>query len=207
MPVRRVVVLAALGSAALLAGCGAPDYRYVNNGSDNVFFKVPRDYELFRIEDAEPEGRPAPPAGTGQGPWHVVFDSAPEPSEANADAAAPEHVVGQALVIPLSAEQGDQLSTKDLRSFFLGSDPLDLADSDPNVEIVSFEPISFDGYRGSRVLLNLKQGDTWTTYDQTSFLDADATRAFLFDVRCESTCFEDNRDAIRQIVNSWQVRS
>jgi hypothetical protein len=201
------MVAGVLGLAGLLAACGGSDYRYVNNSSDNVFFKVPKDYELFRIQDADPEGRPAPPAGQGQQPWHVVFDSSPEPSEANADDSNPDHVVGQALVIPLNADQGDQLSSKDLRSFFLGSDPLDLAETDPNVEIVAFEPISFDGFRGSRVLLNYKQGDKWTTYDQTSFLDASASRAYLFDVRCESTCFEDNRDAIRQIVNSWQVRT
>jgi hypothetical protein len=201
------VVAGVLGLAGLLAACGGSDYRYVNNGSDNVFFKVPKDYELFRIDEADPAARPAAPSQPGPTPWHVVFDSSPEPSEANADAVAPAHVVGQALVIPLDSQQGDQLSSKDLRSFFLGSDPLDLAQDDPNVEIVSFEPITFDGYRGSRVVVNLKDGDTWTTYDQTSFLDASASRAFLFDVRCESSCFKDNRDAIRQIVSSWQVRT
>jgi hypothetical protein len=207
MPTRIGAVVGVLAAALLLAACGGSDYRYVSNSSDKVFFKIPKDYELYRIETAEPEGRPSAAAVQGADPWHVVFDSAPEPSETHADASAPSHVVGQALVIPLSGVQGDQLSSKDLRSFFLGSDPLDLAETDPDVEIVSFEPIAEDGYRGSRVVLNLKEGDAWTTYDQTSFLDASASRAYLFDVRCESSCFEDNRDAIRQIVDSWQVRT
>jgi len=207
MPVRVGVAVAAVGLTLALTACGGSDYQYVNNSTDHVFFKVPKEYQLFRIQTAEPEGRPAPADTGAVDPWHVVFDSSPDPSEANADATAPTSVVGQALVVPLSETQGDQLSSKALRSFFLGDDPLDMAQNDPNVEIVSYEPISFDGYRGSRVVLNYKQGDVWTTYDQTSFLDPAATKAYLFDVRCESTCFEDHRDAITQIVNSWQVKT
>jgi hypothetical protein len=207
MPVRLGVAVGAVGLAVALAACGGSDYRYVNNSSDHVFFKVPKDYELFKIQAAEPDGRLAPmDTGTAL-PWHVVFDSSPEPSETNADATAPTDVVGQALVIPISQTQGDQLSSKDLRSFFLGSDPLDMAQSDANVEIVTYEPIAFDGYRGSRVVLNYKQGDVWTTYDQTTFLDPTATKAYLFDVRCESTCFEEHQNAIKQIVDSWQVKT
>jgi hypothetical protein len=201
------------GAAAVVAvgvgasACGTNEYRYVSNSSEGAFFKVPSGWELFRIRQEAPTDRPAP-ATAGEGPWHVVFDSAPEPDETHAEESAPTHPVGQALILPLSASQGDTLSTKQLRSVLFGTDPLDAADQGTgDVEIVDFEQITTgSGLRGSRVVFNYRVDDGWATADQTTLLDDKASRAYVFEVRCESECFQEHRDQITQIVRSWQVR-
>jgi hypothetical protein len=204
---RRAGAAAAVVLGVAVAACGTNDYRYVSNSSEGAFFKVPRSWELFRVRQEAPTDRPAP-ATSGEGPWHVVFDSAPDADEAHMDESAPEHPVGQALIIPLTASQGDGLSTKQLRGVLFGTDPLDAADQGTgDVEIVDFEQITTGaGLRGSRVVFNYQVDGSWATADQTTLLDDKASRAYVFEVRCESTCFDEHREEISRIVQSWQVR-
>jgi len=207
----RWIAVGALAVAGLVVtACSDPGYRYVNNSKEGAFFRVPNGYKVYRIKEERPEGRPASTAaGTGSQTWRVAFDSDPAPNADHANEDAPAHVTGQAIIFPLTANVGDSVSLIDLRSFFLGDDPIQLYQSgDANIEIVDFERITTgDGLRGSRVVMNVRGSDgTWATYDQTTLMDDKATHAYLFDIRCESTCFKESRDQIQRIVDSWQVR-
>jgi hypothetical protein len=207
----RAIVVGAL-ACVLLASCGADKYHYVDApGSDGAYFKVPTSWRVLPVDDTDPSDRVTGTTVAGQPKtWHVVFDSDPDPSADHADENGPNHVVGQAVVLPLSQSTADQVSPKDLRTYFIGQDPVDLASQSPDmIEIVSFTPIATDsGVRGSHVVFNLKTSDNaWSTLDQTSMMDKSGTHAYFFDVRCEAACYKANRDQIRQIVSSWQVRN
>jgi hypothetical protein len=195
-------------AAVVLASCGS-DYRYVNNSQEGTFFRLPAHVDVFRIRSEQPTDRPVPLDLGGTDPWNVVFDASPEPTPDHLDDPAPSELVGQASVVPLSIEQSEGVSVKSLRSFAAGGDdPLDQAQSGDGIEIVAFESINTDGgLSGSRVVYNREVAEgVWTTFDQSSLLDISGRKAYFFEVKCESSCFKDNRQQISQIVDSWQVR-
>jgi hypothetical protein len=105
----------------------------VNNSAG--VFRLPDDYDVFRIKEERPEGRPSASTPGGDEAWHVAFDSSPQPDADHAGDDAPGHVAGQAIVFPLAATVGDAVSAVSLRSFFLGQDPIELYQSDdPDIE-------------------------------------------------------------------------
>jgi hypothetical protein len=196
--------------AALVAGAAAcsSDYRYVNNSQEKTFFRLPADVEVFRIRSEEPTDRPVPLDLSPTDPWVVVFDAADEPSLDHASLAAPPDIVGRAAIYPVGFDTGEQLSVKAVRTQLAGGqDPVEMAESgEAGVEIVAFESINEGGLSGSRVVYSLQvEGETWTTFDQTSLLDVAGQKVYFFEVKCESSCFKANRDQISQIVDSWQV--
>jgi hypothetical protein len=215
VPARWGARAIAAGAVAcvLLAACGAEKYHYVDApGTNGAYFKVPTSWRVLSVNDTTAStDRVTPTTVAGQPKaWHVVFDSDPAPSTDHADETGPNHVVGQAVVLPLSASTADQVSPKDLRTYFLGQDPIDIASQQPDmIEIISFTPIATaSGVRGSHVVFNLKTSEQgWSTLDQTSMIDKTGSHAYFFDVRCESACYKANQDQIRQIVSSWQVRN
>jgi hypothetical protein len=205
MDSRRAVRWVTVAAAVLLvAGCGAADYKYVNNASEGTFFKVPAGWKLFRVVPEDVTDRPEAPQG--QSPWHVVFDSAGQPTMDHADEERPELPVGQAMIFEIDGEQGDRLSPADLRSAFLGEDPLDASGSD--VEVVDFEQITTDsGLRGSRVVFNQQTADgDWVTTDHSSLINAAGTKVYVFEVKADSQAFKADADQIKLIVDSWQVK-
>jgi hypothetical protein len=208
---RRFSALGLLGAAGLaLAACGS-DYRYVNNSSEKTFFRVPASMEVFRVRDEAPEDRPTPAQMSAADPWRVVFDAGDDAQVEHVDAVAPKDVVGQAMIIPVSFDASENLSVKQARAFLAGGDdPLDLIDQgDSDIELVSFQSITEDsGLTGSRIVYSKQVGDdVWTTYDQTSLVDIGARKVYLFEVKCESSCFKEQQDQISKIVDSWQVRT
>jgi|GEM_PF-3929703 hypothetical protein len=200
----RPALLAGVAAAVLAAGCGTNDYRYVNNASADAYFKVPNDWEIFRIQAEEVTDRLAPEQGTG--PWHVVFDSAADPAADHADAERPTDAVGQALIIDIGPEQGDRLSPADLREAFIGVDPLNV--DDDTIEVIDAELLEQGGLRGSRVLFNQQTNDgEWVTIDHSSLINAAGTKVYLFEVKADAVAFKADKDRLAQIVDSFEVRS
>ncbi len=199
---RRTVVLVV--ATVVLAACGANDYRYVNNSSEGAFFKVPSDWQLYRVKPEDVADRIAAPQGAG--PWHVVFDSAGTPAVEHADEERPDAPVGQALIFEIDGTDGDQLSPADLRAAFLGTDPLQADGAD--VEVVDFQQLTTtSGLRSSRVVFNQQTADgEWVTTDHSSYINAAGTKVYVFEVKADAAAFKADADQIRQIVDSWQVK-
>lgn len=200
---RASLVAGAVSALVFLAACGGSEYRYVTNTEEGTYFRVPAEWELFRVRAEEPIDRIAAPAG--EAPWRVVFDSAEQPALEHIDENSPVAPVGQSLVIPIDLQQGDQLSAADLRQALIGLDPLQGGDG---VEVVDFQQLLTDsGLRGTRVLFNRQLGDgSWVTVDHSSLMNAEGTKVYVFEVRCEATCFKEQRQALAQIVDSWGIK-
>jgi hypothetical protein len=202
------VAIALGGAAVVLASCGA-DYQYVNNSQERAFFRLPNDVEVFRVRTEEPTDRLIPIDLSTTDPWNVVFDAAEDPTPDHLAQDAPTSIVGQASIIPVGLDVAENLSVKQVRTVLAGgTDPIEAFESgEAGIEVVTFESLSENGLTGSRVVFNREVADgVWTTYDQTSFIDVANRKVYLFEVKCEASCFKDQRKEISQIVDSWQVR-
>lgn len=208
---RRAVVGLVLGLVAL-AGCAGSEYRYIGGtaASEGAFFKLPRDWQTFEIDDEPVTGRPTPMTTGGPQPWVVAFDAAPDPSLDHLQQAVPAHPVGSAQVLVLGPAEREIVSIRALRSLATpeGVDPITaVRQGDPSYEVVRWEDVTGRGFQGERVVFNRQVADgTWVTTDHTVLLDRAASTLFVFQLSCESSCFAANRKQINQIVESWQVR-
>jgi hypothetical protein len=206
----------AVAGAVVLGACGGAKYEYVSNSSEQLYFKVPRGWELYRFTDSDTEGRLVGLPESFEQVWRVGFDAADEPDPSNVaqlDAVPPdtlEQPVGQARVFAVnSAAARDGLSLAAARELALGFDPLNAPDDLSNlVEVVDF--LSLDernGVQGSRVVFNVRNSvdDPWQTMDVTTMYDVTKARLYMFTVACSASCFEQNQNSIFDVTTSWKV--
>lgn len=208
---RRVALLAVVGGLALAStACDTSGYQYVKNSEEGAYFKVPNEWELFKVEEGLPEDRPVPDGALMDGPWRIVFDADDAPDAAHIEAEVPVAVVGQAEVGSIRMDLRDSVSNVDLRSLALdGTDPIALYEQGSNeIEIVRYEDITTaDGLRGNRVVLNKLVADgTYVTIDQIALVDPGTTTLYRLLVKCSSKCYLENRNQIDTVVDSWQIR-
>jgi hypothetical protein len=214
-PVRAAAAMAVAGALALGA-CGGAKFEYVSNSSEQLYFKVPKSWELYRFTEADIEGRMEGLPETFQQLWRVGFDAADQPDPANVaqlDAIPPstlEQPVGQARVYSVnSASARDGLSLAAARELAVGFDPLNAPDNLSNlVEIVEFEGLDDrNGVQGSRVVFNVRNSvdDPWQTMDVTTMYDVGRSRLYMFTVACSASCFEQNQSSIFDVTTSWKV--
>jgi hypothetical protein len=205
----RVAALVAV--AAVAAACGGSKFQYIQNSSENTYFKLPSSWKLYRLTESDKEGRaPKLPVDTRR-IWHVAFDAAEQPDENHLGEAMPSALVGDVQIYAMSASDNDQIAQSNLRQLIFGGiDPV-LQDpgTPPNWEVVSYTAVKdVKGVVGSRVVINIPSQDTqgqWFTLDGTELLDSADGRAYLLLMRCESQCYLNNRKAADEIATSWKV--
>jgi hypothetical protein len=205
----RVAALVAV--TAVAAACGGSKFQYIQNSSENTYFKLPSSWKLFRLTEGDKEGRaPKLPVDT-QRIWHVAFDAADQPDENHLGESTPSALVGDVQIYAMSASDNDQIAQSNLRQLIFGGiDPV-LQDpgTPPNWEVVSYTAINdTKGVVGSRVVINIPSEGTpgqWFTLDGTELLDSADGRAYLLLMRCESQCYLSNRKAADEIATSWKV--
>jgi hypothetical protein len=215
-PTRAVLSLAAALAAGTLAGaaCGESQSKYVGNGSENAYFKVPRAYELFDLPTGRDDRLQPENPEEVELLWSVGFDADDDPAVENVQAArdydvAVDSPVGIASIYQVQGSYNQQLSLTTLRTVPLGFDPLYVQDdAEDLVEIIDFAPLRGDtGLQGSRVLFNMRPtvDDPWRTYDMTTYFDQGRFRMYTFTVGCSAPCFKDREAEIRRVTSSWTV--
>jgi hypothetical protein len=214
---RRVVRGVRLGAVALVSAAAASscasNYEYVGGSaaSDGAFFKIPKGWETFTIENdaATPEGRPAAITRAQTQPWTIVFDADPQPTLDHASEVATAHPFGVATVLPLPRAQRDQVSLRSLRMLATedSTDPIE-AHGDGTYEVVKYQDVSGSGgLVGERLVFNKQvEPGVWLTTDHTAMWNPEEGVIYRFVVRCASECFEDYQQQIDEVVESWQVR-
>lgn len=217
MPVRacgrRALGIGALLLTAVLGACGESEYRYISSSAENTHLRVPSDWRIFeedeffaQIDDLSPQQLRLQKARQ----WVVAFDSAPKPSLDHITIPG-QHPAGMVRVRSLGEEDHDVVSLKVLRSFlFSGNDPLELAASgDPNVEVLASEDVTRPGgLRGIHLVVNLRgaTGQEFVTTNYVALTDNATSRIYLLFVGCRASCYEQHKDQIEGIVDSWTVR-
>ena len=206
------VAASLLVASLLVAGCGGSNHQYISNGTENLFFRVPKDWTIFRLSQTDGDGRvPAQPSGADR-TWHVLADASPAATADNArQDAMPDAPVAVAEVWKFDFSHNEQMSQTRMRStLFGGFDPLL---QDPGLpaewEVVSAAAVNFGkGVLGYRVVINQPTPEDPTvfrTISGTSAFDATSSTMYLLKVLCKSECYKANQAAIDDVATSWTV--
>lgn len=212
-PKRAVAFLSS--TLLLFAACGESDFDFVGSPDRKAYFKVPLEWQQFDRRDLlAASGLDLSQVTQETLPWLVAFDSAPQPS---ADhilelGDAPDHpvVLAQARVLDFTSR--DQVSLGSIRNELY---PVDQLIQNDAAEIRDYEEIVLDqGYRGIRIEFDvalggnaeIAAGNEVIRVHQIGIVDPATETLYLFAIRCESHCFDENDKVIDQIVESWTVK-
>jgi len=213
---RVLLLLSVAALVALVAGCGAPEYTYVTNSTDRTYLKVPASWRP--IDDkAMNEAIGFDPTLTEEerGLWFEAYDADTEPSPMHLfgpSAAAPAAFVG-VQQIPESSR--GQFSLDRLRDLFYPVSPSaqEAAEMDPTSGVTDLALVTDEvltpgnGLRGVHSVFRYRVGDgPMQMMDQTAYLNDDASKLYMFFVRCSTECYEQRQKEIGNVVSSFTVR-
>ena len=207
-----------LSVAALVAlvGCGAPQYNYVTNSADRTYVKLPTSWHSIdkkQLDDAI--GLDPTMSDDERGLWLEGYDADPTPS--------PLHLFGPSSPAPaafVSVQQipesaRGQFSLDKLRDLFYPVSPSarEAAQLDPSTGLTDFALVTDevltpgDGLRGVHSVFRYRMGDgPLQMIDQTAYLNDDASKLYMFFVRCSTECYQQRQQEIGNVVSSFTVR-
>ena len=210
------VVLCLATVVALVTGCGAPQYTYVTNSADRTYVKVPaawRPIDKKALDDAI--GLDPTLSDEQRGLWLEGYDADTAPS--------PLHLFGPSASAPaafVSVQQipesvRGQFSLDKLRDLFYPVSPSarEAAEMDPTSGLTDFALVSDEvltpgkGLRGVHSVFRYRMGDgPLQMIDQTAYLNDDASKLYMFFVRCSTECYQQRQQEIGNVVSSFTVR-
>jgi hypothetical protein len=210
------VVLSLAVVVALVTGCGAPEYTYVTNSADRTYVKLPaawRPIDKKALDDAI--GLDPTMSDEQRGLWLEGYDADTAPS--------PLHLFGPSASAPaafVSVQQipesvRGQFSLDKLRDLFYPVSPSarEAAEMDPTSGLTDFALVSDEvltpgkGLRGVHSVFRYRMGDgPLQMIDQTAYLNDDASKLYMFFVRCSTECYQQRQQEIGNVVSSFTVR-
>lgn len=210
------VLLALVALVALLAGCGAPEYTYVTNSADRTYVKLPsswRPIDKKALDDAI--GLDPTLSDEERGLWLEGYDadSAPSPLHLFGPSASAPAAFVSVQQIPESAR--GQFSLDKLRDLFypVSASAREAAEMDPTSGLTDFALMTDevltpgDGLRGVHSVFRYRMGNgSLQMIDQTAYLNDDASKLYMFFVRCSTECYEQRQQEIGNVVSSFTVR-
>jgi len=212
----RALLLLSVAALMALVGCGAPEYTYVTNSTDRTYLKVPttwRPIDEKAMDDAI--GFDPTLSEEERGLWFEGYDADVAPS--------PVHLFGPSAAVPAAfvgvqqvpeAARG-QFSLDRLRDLFYPVSPSaqEAASLDPTGGVSDFVLVSDEvltpgnGLRGVHSVFRYRVGDgPMQMMDQTAYLNDDASKLYMFFVRCSTECDEQRQKEIGTVVSSFTVR-
>jgi hypothetical protein len=207
-PVRRLRLVALALSAALLAACGPPSYRFTSSDAADLVLKVPRSWNL--VNSGVPPNSDGTPAEEGN--WFAVYDADGNPSLEHVGAAHANAPVALVRTLVVPKETGEAATDDDLRDFWMPVSAKARADAaakgfvGTGFRLLADEPHTTGGARGVHVRFSYDLGDGREVFDQVAVKDRSNTRVHFFLVHCTQACYDSNQKAITDTVRSFTVR-
>jgi hypothetical protein len=194
--------------ALLLTGCAGSGFQYVSSSETNTVFKVPEDWTLYNEDDVfefrPPDLSPQQEAANRASQWIMAFDGAEPPSLEHLFAESSEKPAGYAKVRVLSDEERDTYSLRSLRNEEFDIDRLV---KEQRIELIRDDDLALEnGFAGSRVIFNVRQGDGFVTVNQTALVDSQTRVLYLFLIGCDADCYANNQEVISEVVSSWTIK-
>jgi hypothetical protein len=204
---------------AVLGGCGAPEFEYVKNSGDGMYFKVPHGWQ--RIEHADMDGllsgedpESAAAAARRERVWSVGYDGDVSAQPLHLFLSGGDAPFVYAMVRRLSEAEVNSVSLNGARDMLFPVTPQAREDNAENPIFQGFELISDevlaaeDGLRGARSVFNYTPGGgARQTFDQTVYVDDAGERVYQFILRCSATCYRLRAAELGTVVQSFTVRS
>ena len=207
--------LSALVVAIAVAGCAAPQFTYVADGSANTYFKVP--YGWHKISGGELATAfrsPGNPFGPGTRLWDTAYDADSTPTAAHLFSPLATQPFAFAYVAPLSATGSNSMSYNGLRDVMLPvTAAARQAAARAKVPLTGFHLL-----RDTRLALSQGVHGVWDTFDytypggitdtfdQVALTDADNTQIYVLIMHCLATCYRQNQREFNTIMSSFTVR-
>ncbi|MEJ3655690.1 hypothetical protein WEH80_22225 [Actinomycetes bacterium KLBMP 9759] len=211
-PTRGIWALAVL----LVVACGAPEYTYVTNSDDRTYLRVPSSWQpIDERALAEAVGLDPAVENEDRGLWLEAYDADAAPS--------PDHLFGQHAAAPAvlvsvqdvpPARRG-QLSLDALRDAFFPVSPTarQQLEASPFATLTDFALVADevltpgDGIRGVHSVFRYRMaGGPLQMINQTAYTNDDASKLYLFYVRCSTECYQQRQKEIENVVSSFTVR-
>ncbi len=205
-----------LAVTTVLAACGGPAYTYVTNSEDRTYLRVPNSWHpIDQQELGAAIGLDPTVDANQQGFWLAGYDASSAPST--------EHLLG-----PHSDDPAAFIGVQDVPPSVRGQVSLDLLRdffrpvSDASREQVEGNPMSpysgfvlmndevltpGDGLRGVHSVYQYRiQGGPAQVFDQTLYVNDDASKLYMLFVRCSTQCYQQREQEITSVVSSFTVR-
>ncbi|MCF7552094.1 hypothetical protein [Pseudonocardia sp. WMMC193] len=214
----RPVLLGAAVVAALtlLVGCGAPSWTYVTNSADRTYLKVPTSWKQVDPAQVASQLGVESADDSSQGVWIEAYDSDAQPSL--------NHIIGETAqspailvtVQPIPEESRGQISLDTVRDFIYpvsqsARQQMQLGGATSGLTgftLLGDEVLTpGDGIRGVHSVFSYRvNGGEPQIFDQTGYLNDDASKLYLALARCSVDCFEKRQSEIDGVVSSFTVR-
>ena len=201
-------------AAVSMGGCGKPDYSYAQFSpstapAGNVYFKVPHSWTEFSPDDIATAQSTWSTDSTAKNllaatAWQDAYDASAQPSLAHVlGAQTPTAPTVFASLRSLFDPEKSVATDAALRDMVV---PLSTLGS--SVTISKDVKISQGGAHGVHVVFSYvpASGGAEETIDQTALFSGGKNAVYLLLVRCSSTCFEQNRDAIDSVTASYTIQ-
>ncbi len=198
-----------------IAGCGGPRYQYVQNDSLGVYAKLPAGWKVYDEKDIFPNDSQTERNNRARGNWVRTFDGGDKPSvTASTQMAGADDPIGMVQVQALPSSMRDQINITQLRGLAglmdPTLDPVAVSQQNPQVSVVSDEPVTFKGgFHGEHTVFTMQTNQTGGTsvVDTTALLNSESSVVYLFRVTCSAKCyFETRKDEIAKVVDSWTIQ-
>lgn len=215
-PGRYVRWVGAAAALVALAGCGAPEYTYVTNSQDRTYLRIPQSWRPIDERSLD-EAIGIDPAEDAQqsGFWLEGYDADATPS---ADHLLGQHSAAPAVFIgvrdvPETAR--GQISLDLLRDLFrpVSASAREEESMNPASPFTGFSLLDDqvltpgDGLRGVHVVYRYRiNGGPTQVFDQIAYVNDDASKLYMFYVRCSADCYEQRKQEIANVVSSFTVR-
>jgi hypothetical protein len=208
-----LAVILGCGGLGAAAACSAPQFTYVKNTTHRTYFKVPASWRLID-EKALKQSSGATPAPESDGGWAIAYDAAQDPSAAHLVARNTAEPIVYASVQPVPEEGREQISLDSLRDLLLPVTPAARAASSASgtsfsgfILISDAELTAQPGFRGVHEVFQYRvQGGPLQTFDETVYMNKDASKVYALLLRCSNECYQARRAEVETVTGSFTVK-
>ena len=206
---RGLAGLLVLLIAAMIAGCGAPQFTYVASSSNSTYFKVPHGWHEISGSALDKQ------LGSSSGAWSVGYDAGRAPSASHAFSFGISQPFVFALGWQLSSTESNEISYNGLRDFiFPVTSSARSAATKDSYPLTNFHLISDSvldpgqGVHGVRDVFEYTYPDgSVDTFDQVAYLNSTSTKVYVLVLHCQASCYSKNVSEINTVMTSFTVRS
>ena len=193
-----VAPVALISVAVLAAGCARSGYQYVENDDENVFIKIPDDWDVvsqgnvdFAITlDDNPQVLP----GESVLPWRARFDASPDSARSS-----PDHVVGFVEIQPVDRRMRSDLNPL---TFFPVSPTADVA----GVEVVRHDLVTSGEVSGHRIAWKQATAEGYEIVgDRLVLINSLNSVVYTIGFGCTVGCYNANAARIDEVMRTFTV--
>ena len=194
----RVVPLVLMATAVLAAGCARSGYQYVEYDDENVFIKVPEDWDVVSEGNVDfaitPDDNPQVLPGERLLPWRAQFDAAPDSLRNSL-----EYVSGFVEVQPVDRRMRSDLNPL---TFF----PIDSLADAGGVEVVRHDLVRVGDVSGHRIAWRqVAEDGTELIGDRLVMTNSLNSVVYTVGFACAVGCYDANAADIDEVMRTFTV--